>query len=155
MTPDNVVRDHLNSLSKRGVLHNLSETKGRGGKIFFRFRWLMKKDYVLEVNPRIRQLSINNLLPGLVYRSYRDSELRTFIANRGSLSIPEHRRVDAERVNLTYKNQKQQVTLVMKMTDEDYVYASSLMFRLINDLFIYLKMYHIDYLQEYFGLPEE
>jgi hypothetical protein len=151
----NLVRDRLKHYVDRGVLGGMSERRDRRAGALFSFRWLLGREFSLAVDPKRRRLTAKNLLPGVEYRSFMDSDLRRFIAHRSEEALPSHRRIDPDRATLSYTNRKQQVSLVLQVEADQYEYAVKVLLGTINDLFAHLHLNHIDYLHRQFGLPEE
>ena len=141
-------------LADRGVFQGWSESSARG-RTSFRFRWLLGHEFNLVADPEKGELVLRDLLPGVEHRSFIDSDLRRFVANRIDPALPPHRRLDADRVTVTYTNRRQNVSLVMRVLAADYEYASRALLGLANDLFTHLQLNHVDYLVRSFGLPEE
>ena len=155
LTPVDLVRERLKGLSERGVFRGWSETEGRGGQTVFRFRWLLDAEFTLMVDPLRSELVAKDLLVSVAYPSVFDRDLRRFAAGRSDPALPAHRRLDGEQVTLTYQNRRQAVSLRLKVQPGSFPYALKALLGTINDLFTYLNLYHIDYLQQYFGVPEE
>ena len=150
-----VVRDRLGHYVDRGVLGGMSERRNRRSGASYSFRWLLGREFSLAVDPKRRQLTAKNVLPGVEYRSFMDRDLRRFIADRSEEALPPHRRLDPNLATLKYANRKQQVSLVLQVEADQYEYGVKALLGTINDLFAYLHLNHIDYLHRQFGLPEE
>lgn len=149
------LRQRIKHYSDRGVLQGFSESQNRRGKTTFKFRWLLGHEFSLTLDPAKGELKVSNLLPCIVNRSFIDLDLRKFIAARTDTKLPTHRRLDAARATLIYTNRRHYVSLVMSPQKDQYAYAIKTLFTILNDLFAYLHLYHIDYLQRNFGVPEE
>ena len=98
-------------------------------------------------------------MPEIENHSFLDSDLRTFVGDRSNPKLPLHRRLDPDRAVLSYTNRKQNgkqhVSLMMRVREDEYGYALKMLLSTVNDLFTHLHLYHIDYLQQNFGVPEE
>lgn len=154
-SPAEVVGRRLKAYSDRGVFQGWRETCGRSDTTVFRFRWLLGSEFSLIVDPGKHQIVVKDLLPAVVYRSFMDSDLRRFVADRTDSRHPPHRRVASDVVRLTYTNRKQSVSLVAEVEENQYETAIKAVLTLLNDLFAHLNLYHIDYLHRNFGVPEE
>jgi hypothetical protein len=150
-----VVRERIKHYSDQGVFQGYLETDAGRGKTLFAFRWLLGQEFSLVLDPAKQQLVMRNLLPCVENRSFIDSDLRLFVANRSALTLPKHRRLDIDRVSLSYTNRKQNVSLIMLTPGKHYEYAVKSLLDTLNELFTYLHLYHIDYLQQNFGVAEE
>jgi len=149
------VREHLQHYAERGVFSGLRETSARSNQYTFNFRWLLDSEYQLTWDETNRQFLFKELLPGLSYPGFLDRELRRFTEERASTSLPEHRRIDSDKAILSYNIRLGcgRIRLSLKEGDVPYGLRSALTF--VNDLVAWLHLYHIDYLHENFGLPEE
>ncbi|MDA1073354.1 MAG: hypothetical protein O3A63_01155 [Proteobacteria bacterium] len=150
---DEIIRRRLRRLFERGIFQGFHEAASRHGKIQFRFRWLLSHDFVLVLDQKRHKLIASDLLPAIAYRSFIDTDLRRFVAQRFDPKRPVHRRLDTKLITLSLNNRKQSVSLVM--STRQYEYAINSMLGVLNDLFAHLHLYHIDYLHQNFGLPEE
>ncbi len=151
----NLIRNRLRGLGERGVLRSFAELPEKSGKLAFRFRWLHGAEFTLEAVPDKKSLVMAAVLPSVQNRSFMDTDLRKFIKNCSSDALLDHRRVDAEKATLSYKNQRGNVSLNMRVLDDDFAYAVTKILNVTNELFKYIQLYHIEYLYQYFGLPEE
>lgn len=150
-----VVRQRIEELADRGVFRGWSELPERRGKARYRFRWLLGAEFDLVVDPARNELLVRNFLPGIENRSFIDSDLRRFVATRSDAVLPAHRRLDPDRVSVTYTNRKQNISLIMRVLSGDEEYPIKALLGLLNDLFSHLQLYHFDYLVSHFGMPDE
>jgi hypothetical protein len=159
MTATDVIRQALQHYSDKGVFQGFAEFQGRGDKTGFSFRWLLGREFTLVLDPKKSELVVKNLLPEVENYSFIDSDLRKFVSDRSNPKLPLHRRLDPGRATLAYSNRKQSgnrnVSLVMRVAEDEYGYAVKMLLSTVNDLFTHLHLYHIDYLQQNFGVPEE
>lgn len=149
------MRHRVQSLAERGVFQGWRESAERQGRTTFRFRWLLGHEFVLGADPIKRELTAKDLLPGIENRSFIDADLRRFVATRSAAGLPTHRRLDPDRVALTYRNRGGKASLVMQVLSGDDEYPVTALLGQINELFSHLQLNHIDYLQRAFGVPEE
>lgn len=149
------IRERIGGYTDRGTFAGCREQSLRGGTVAFTFRWLLGADFELRVHPKKGELLCVDLLPQVPQRSHLDREIRRYIASRTDAQLPAHRRMDPDKVGLKFRNRAGNGTLSMSLRVEDSAYALKALFILLNDLFAWLQLYHIDYLQQNFGLPEE
>lgn len=149
------IRQRILDYTDRGTFAGCREQSLRGGTVAFTFRWLLSADFQLRVNPTKGELVCVDVLPQVPQRSYLDREIRRYIASRSDAELPVHRRMDPDKVSLKFRNRAGDGTLSMSLLSEDSAYALKALFTLLNDLFAWLQLYHIDYLQQNFGVPEE
>jgi hypothetical protein len=159
MTTTDVIRQSLQHYSDRGVFQGFAEIQGRGDKTVFSFRWLLGSEFTLLVDLKKSELVVKNLLPEIENYSFIDADLRKFTGARSDPKLPRHRRLDPDRAILSYTNRKQNgkqnVSLVVRVVEDEYGYALRMLLSTLNDLFTYLHLYHVDYLQQNFRVPEE
>jgi hypothetical protein len=77
------------------------------------------------------------------------------IAAATNKKLPPHRRVDPAKTIITLQNRKSALSLVMTVKRAQYAYAIPKLLNFCNELFGNLNMYHVQYLWEHMGLPEE
>ena len=145
----------LGQYTSRGVFAGMSESARRGGRTRFVFKWLLDQEFVLDVVSDNNQLMCVDVLPHIVNRSFLDQAVRAYIKSRSQPDLPEHRRIDLSKVSIAYRNRKGSGTLIMQVAEGETAYALKAMLRLMNDLFSWLHLYHIDYLHQHFGVPQE
>ena len=151
----NTVRRKLQAYAERGVFRGFHEIKRPGSKTEFQFIWLEDHRFTLIVDHDKGTIQLKDMLPAVTSRSNLDSELRGFINGRVDRSLPAHRRVDPKRAELAYTNRKSQVTLTMRVLNNQYSYGVTKLLNTVNELFGFLHMRHPPYLWKNFGVPEE
>jgi hypothetical protein len=149
------IRKLLHSFAARGALRGLEERAVRGGKIEFRFTWLLDRRFVLLYDPARSQLELKDLLPYVPARSPLDRSIREFVSARSARSLPPHRRIDPGRIKISCVNRKSHVGFVFLVKRNQYAYAVPKLLNFCNELFGFLDMNHIQYLWSHMGVPEE
>ena len=149
------IRSRIQHYGERGVFAGVREARPRGAKHLFAFQWLLGAEIELNWDSTKRELVFEKLLPGVAYPSFLDRELRRFTVERSAQDLPPHRRVDPELAALQYSNRGGDGSIKLGLTQGDAEYALKAALTFINDLFTWLHLYHIDYLHQHFGVPEE
>jgi hypothetical protein len=149
------VRGVLSAYATRGVLREFEERRARGGKSEFRFTWLLDRRFVLVFEPARSQLTLKDLLPAVPAKSVLDLAVRDFIASRTSKELPAHRRVDPSKATLSVANRRAALSVTLTVKRNQYGYAVPKLLNFCNELFGFLDMYHVQYLWEHMGVPEE
>ena len=152
--PETIFR-RLKLLHERGVFSYLDETSGRDDKLVFRFQWLLKREFVLEVNANKSQLVMRDLLPMVEYRSFLDRDLRAWVSQKNNPKSSDHQDAESSKTEVSYANRKQSVSLFFTAHNNALSDGLSLLFTVVNELFIHLGMQHTDYLHQQLGVPEE
>jgi hypothetical protein len=150
-----IVRDLLCAYATRGVLREFEERPSRGGKTEFRFTWLLDRRFGLLFDSGTSQLTLKDLLPAVPAKSALDLAVRDFVATRTSKELPAHRRVDPAKATLSVANRRSALSVTLNVKRNQYAYAVPRLLNFCNELFGFLDMYHIQYLWEHMGVPEE
>ena len=145
----------MHTYAARGALRQFEESPARGGKIEFRFKWLLERDYTLVFDPAKSRLELRDLLPGIPARSHLDLSIREFVVARADRALPPHRRVDPAKLEVTCINRKSTISVVFVVKRNQYTYAIPKLLNLCIELFGFLDMRHVQYLWERMGVPEE
>jgi hypothetical protein len=146
-----IVRQSLQSYADRGVFRGFSESKA--GQ--FKFVWLLQHQMELQLDAAKQELRFKQLLPGLPARSALYLELKQFIAERHDRVLPEHRRVDRRRAEVTCSNRSGFVSLTLTIKKNQYEYGVNRIVNLVHELFLHLREHHPEYLVENFNVPQE
>jgi hypothetical protein len=147
----NVVREGLQVYADRGVFRGFSEVKS--GQ--FQFVWLLHHRMELIVDTAKGVLRFKQLLPGVPANSDLYAELKEFIQQRHDRELPEHRRVDRRRAEVSCSNRGGFVSISLKVKNNQYAYAVNKIVNLIHELFLHLRNGYPDYLVENFDVPQE
>jgi hypothetical protein len=149
--PLSVIRERLQSYADRGVFRGFSEVK-RG---HFSFVWLMQREMELKADTSKHLLRFDRILPGLPARSAMYSELRSFIKGRHDRELPEHRRIDRRRAEVSCANRAGFVSISLKVKNNHYDYGVNRIVNLVHELFVHLRDVYPEYLVENFDAPQE
>ena len=150
-TPLEVVCESLQGYADRGVFRGFSESKP--GQ--FKFVWLLQHPMELQLDATNQELRFKQLLPGVTARSPLYAELKQFIAARHDRTLPEHRRVDRRRADVTCSNRSGFVSLTLTVKKNQYEYGVNRLVNLVHELFLHLREHHPEYLVENFNVPQE
>ena len=147
----NIVREALQAYADRGVFRGFSEIKPGN----FKFVWLLHRQMELAVDPAKRALRFKQLLPGVSAKSPLYADLKSFIEQRHDRALPDHRRVDRKRAEVTCLNRSGAVSITLMVKNNQYAYGVNKIVNLVHELFVYLREAHPDYLVENFDVPQE
>ncbi len=147
----NLIREKLQAYADRGVFRGFSE--GKSGK--FTFVWLINHQMELQADTAKQLLRFRQLLPGVPAKSAMYAELRRFIEQRHDRELPEHRRVDRRRAEVSCSNRAGVVSLTLKVKNNQYAYGVNRIVNLVHELFLHLRESHPEYLVENFDVPQE
>lgn len=147
----NTVRESLQAYADRGIFRGFSETKiGH-----FSFVWVIRHRMELIVDTANHVLRFKQLLPGIPAKSTMYTELKNFISDRHDSQLPEHRRIDRKRAELSCANRGGFVSISLKVKKNQYAYGVNRIINLVHELFLYLRDAHPEYLMENFDVPQE
>jgi len=147
----NVIREKLQAYADRGVFRGFSESKS--GQ--FTFVWLIDHQMELQADTDKHVLRFRQLLPGVPAKSHLYGELKNFIAQRHSRELPEHRRIDRRRAEVSCSSRAGAVSLSLKVKNNQYAYGVNRIVNLVHELFMHLRESHPEYLVENFDVPQE
>jgi hypothetical protein len=146
-----IVRESLQAYADRGVFRGFSEVK----KGHFKFMWGINRQMELSVDESKHELRFKKLLPGVAASSPLYAELKSFINHRHDRELPEHRRIDRRRAEISCANRGGFVSISLKVKSNEYAYGVNRIVNLAHELFLHLKDAHPEYLAEYFDVPLE
>lgn len=149
------VRDQLRAYAVRGVLRRFEERPGRGGRIEFRFTWLLDRRFVLVFDPANSQLVLKELLDHIAGRSELDKAIRKFVAERSDSRLLAHRRINPARAELTCVNRNAKMSFTLTVKRNQYRYAVPKLLNFCQELFGFLEKVDIQYMWAHMGVPEE
>ena len=149
--PLQVVRESLQTYAERGVFRGFSE--GKPGQ--FTFVWFYQHPMELIVDTNAHVLRFKQLLPGVPARSALAKELKAFLQERHDEALPDHRRVDRNRAEVTCTNRGGIVSLALQVKHNEYAYGVNKLVNLVHELFVHLRADYPEYLVENFDVPQE
>lgn len=147
----NVVRESLQAYADRGIFRGLAET--RSGH--FSFIWLLHHQMHLSVDTVSHTLRFTRLLPAVPAKSKMYTELKSFIQQRHDRGLPEHRRIDPRRAEVSCANRGGFVSITLKVKKNQYAYGVNRIVNLVHELFVHLGDAYPEYLMENFDVPQE
>lgn len=152
-SPLNVVRENLQAYADRGVFRGFCEVKTGQGQPAFRFVWVIHHQMELIVDTAKGVLRFRQLLPGVSAAMY--AELKNFIQERHDKQLPAHRRIDFKRAEVTCSSRGGNVSISLKVKNNQYAYGVNRIVNLVHELFVHLREAYPDYLVENFDVPQE
>jgi hypothetical protein len=152
-----VVASVLAGYAGRRVFHGFSRGPKSGGKTSFQIAWHRGRVFQLVFDADAGILRLPELLTGIPADSTMYEELKAFIRSRQSDDLPDHRRLDTHRVHIRTYNRRGNVSLVLKVKDDDSEYAVRKLVHLINEIYLTFLAdgKYFDYLVETFNLDPD
>lgn len=152
-----VVSQVLSAYAERRVFHGFSRVSAAGAKARFQIAWHRGRVFELTFDAKTCTLRLPELLTNVPGRSPMYADLKAFIRSRQSDELPEHRRIEAKKVQIRTYSHNDSVLLVLKATDGDGEYLVRKLVHLVNE--IYLSFLadgkFFDYLVETFNLDPD
>jgi len=149
--PLNIVRESLQTYADRGVFRGFSEIKNG----HFQFVWVINHRMELSVDTAKNELRFKRLLPNVPAKSPLYAELKSFIERRHDRELPEHRRIDRKRAEVSCANRGGFVSVSLKVKNNQYAYGVNRIVNLAHELFLHLRERRPEYLTENFDVPQE
>lgn len=152
-----VVAKALAGYAERRVFQGFSRGLAAGGKATFQIAWHRGRVFALTFDARAGTLRLPELLTGIPADSTMYEELKAFIRSRESDELPDHRRLDARKIQVRTYSRNGNVLLVVKIKDRDVEYAVRKLVHLINEIYLTFLAdgKYFDYLVETFNLDPD
>jgi hypothetical protein len=131
-----VVAAVLAGYAERRVFHGFSRVPTSGGKATFQIAWHRGRVFELAFDARAGTLRLPELLTGIPANSTMYEELKAFIRSRQSDDLPDHRRLDARKLQIRTYDRDGNILLVLKAKDRDCEYAVRKLVHLINEIYL-------------------
>jgi len=150
-----VVRKNLRVYADRGVFRGLNEADSPNGKQSFSFVWLGDRPLELDIDTEASLLTFKRLLPNVPSNSELYSDLKRFLRSRCDDDLPRHRRIDAKRANVVWANRASNVSIGLRVRNNQFAYGLNRLVNLVHEIFVQLNDSHPDYMCENFDVPQE
>jgi len=152
-----IVAEVLAGYAERRVFQGFSRGPISGGKASFQIAWHRGRVFELAFDARAGTLRLPELLTGIPADSTMYEDLQAFIRSRQSDDLPDHRRLDARKIQIRTYNRGGNVLLVLKVKDADSEYAVRKLVHLINEIYLTFLTdgKYFDYLVETFNLDPD
>jgi hypothetical protein len=146
----------LRRYADRGLFRAFGVRRASAERVEYRFSWHAPWPHRLVVDERRRTATLTDLLPEVPYRSDMERALRRFLLQRGSAELPEHRRIDARRVQVRARNRGGRISIELQAAPGQLEYAVEKALKLLNEIFLsFLAGPYDEYMVRVFGAPEE
>jgi hypothetical protein len=152
MNPE-VILSTVQHYADRGIFRRVNNRPdGRG----VGFTWMFDAFPLMLVwNTKTETVQFKDVLTGVEARSQFQTELKAFLTGLFDESLPEHRRLDREKVSLTMTRRDGAVSIGLKLISASEDYAVRRLINLTHEMFLYLRLRWPEYMHEQFKLPEE
>ena len=133
---ESTVESVLEGYAQKGVFRGFGRIPNQRGKPSFKMLWHHSKTFVLLFDPKTLTLRFPVLLPEVPANSEMHKAFKAYVKSRQQPSLPDHRRVDRERVTLRTLNRNGSISMSMKSKDGDLEYATRKLIQLVHEIFL-------------------
>jgi hypothetical protein len=152
-----IVAAVLADYARRRVFQGFSRGPTSAGKASFQVAWHRGRVFELTFDAHAGALRLSDLLTDIPSDTTMYQDLKAFIRSRQSDDLPDHRRLDARRIQIRMYNRGGNILLVLKAKDGDSEYAVRKLVHLINEIYLTFLAdgQYIDYMVETFDLDPD
>lgn len=149
-----IVAFALENYAQRGVFRGFSQDL-RPTKAVFRLLWHRERVFELTFESNKNTLRFSQVLPNVDAAMFRD--LQEFIRLRFLPELPDHRRIDPDKVQVQPTRRNGNVALTLLILDGDDEYAVCKFIHLVHEIFLtfLLDGRYYDYKVENFDLDPD
>jgi hypothetical protein len=134
-TPQHV-GDLLQAFAERGVFRGFSRQRETRQQGEFRVRWHRDQVFQWGYDRRRRSIRVASVLPAVPPGSAMDRDFRQWLRARQDRALPAHRRYDPARLGLRAYNRGGEVTLTVRVLDDDMDYGVRRTVSLVNEIYL-------------------
>lgn len=148
----------LNNYATRSVFQGYRMKRRKNGTGEYNFGWLYGQPFTLTCDLRHKRLLLIDLLPGVQRDSLMHKQIKTFLKGRAGAGVPEHRRVDPQRMTALARARDGLVSLELTLAEADcdaYAFGARKIINLAHELFLFMNEYWADYMWQTFRLGME
>ncbi len=154
-TRADVVETLLRERADRGVFWTFAAVRRRG-QLDCSVAWLKERPTRIVFKPSRNKLWFPRLLPNLPRQEPLYKDFRAFLKGRAAKDLPNHRRIDADRVRVTAVNRLGEVSVGLESLDGDLDYLVAKGIKLVNEIFMgFLRGPYHEYMVANFQEPED
>jgi hypothetical protein len=152
-----VVSQVLAEYAERRVFHGFSRARTTGDTASFQIAWHRGRVFELTFDAKTCTLRLPEVLTNVPAGAAMHADLKAFIRSRQSAELPEHRRIDRQKVQIRTYNRNDDILLVMKANDGDGEYAARKLVHLVYEIYLIFLAdgNYFDYLVETFDLDPD
>ncbi len=147
----------LADYAQRRVFHGFSRGPASAAKATFQIVWHRGRVFELTFDGRAGTFRLGELLTDVPADSSIYKDLKAFIRSRQADDLPDHRRLDKQRIQIRTYNRGGNILLVLKSKDGDAEYAVRKLVHLINEIYLTFlaEGEYFDYVVETFNLDPD
>lgn len=131
-----LVADLLEEYARRGVFRGFGRGDTAKGKTKFKMVWHYERLFELVFDASKGTLRIPLVLPKVEAKSAMHREFKSFLKAFRSEALPEHRRVDPDKVEIKSFNRGGNISLTAKVKNGDFEYAARKLIHVVHEIFL-------------------
>lgn len=131
----------LRTYAERGVFQGYARLDHSGVTARYRIRWFYSRPMDVVLDRRRQSISLPDFLPSVDLAPTLTADLRAFLKSMSDL--PEHRRIDEMRAQLTLRRKGNALTLAVRSLDGDLDYACRKLVHIANEVLLVFLSSHL------------
>lgn len=131
----------LRSYAERGVFTGYARLKHSTSSAQYRIRWYFSRPMDVLLDRKRQAISLPDFLPSVDLQPVLARDLRAFL--RGMADLPEHRRLDETRAELSLRRKGNALTLAVRSLDGDLDYACRKLVHIANEVLLVFLSSHL------------
>jgi len=157
MSEVSLIGDILEEYAARGVFQGFSRQETGRKRGLYRVQWHRRQLFEFTYDGAKNTLRISCVLPQVPAKSAMYKEFKLWLKTRQDESLPDHRRCDAQKVQLKTYNRGGDIALTLQMLDDDLEYGVRKLVSLVNEIYLdFLSSgLYFDWLIETFDLDPD
>jgi hypothetical protein len=136
INPATAVDSILRGYVDRGVFRSLGAAQRRGAAIAFPIVWHHGRTFRFVVDRTARAVSLPQVLPSVPARSPMLRELRAFLRQFESPTLPPHRRIDPAKGRLRVSTARAGVSLAIAVRNREWEYCTRRLIHLAHEIYM-------------------
>ena len=133
----------LRTYAERGVFTGYARLKHSDRAARYRIRWFYSRPMDVSLDRKRQSIALPDFLPSIDLEPALAPDLRAFL--RQMADLPEHRRLDETRAQLTLRRKGNALTLAVRSLDGDLEYACRKLVHIANEvLLVFLSSHAYD-----------
>jgi len=147
----------LESYAHRGVFRGFSKTGAKNGKATYRMMWHRDRFFDLTLDLRKATLRIPVVLPEVPAQTAMYREFKKFVISKQAETLPDHRRIDTNKVSVKYRNSGGDIAITFAALDGDFEYTARKLIHLVHEIYLEFLMDgpYYDYMVDHLGLDPD
>ncbi len=147
----------LEEYAARGVFRGFSRGPVNNGKATFKIVWHRDCLFEFVFDSKRNTMRFPLVLPDVPPDSSMYKEFKAFLKSRQADDLPEHRRIDKAKAEIRPYNRGGNISLTLKLKDDDVEYGARKIIHLVNEIFLAFLQdgLYYEYMLETFDLDPD